>query len=167
MRAGLLYRGLCPSTGGRSTVLRFLPALIEITLLIYCLIDAIQTPESEMRNLPKVAWILLILFILVIGPIAWLVAGRPKRGSTRRAPWPSTQTAGFPEYERLRPVLGPDDDPEFLREMKRGNDEQEQLLNRWEEDLRRREEHLRPPPDPESDQQRDDGPDGSPKPSAP
>jgi hypothetical protein len=146
-------------------VLRFLPALIEITLLIYCLIDAIQTPAEEMRNLPKVAWILLILVIPVIGPIVWLVAGRPQRGSARRVPWPSTQTAGFPEYER--PVRGPDDDPEFLREMKRGNDEQEQLLNRWEEDLRRREEQLRPPPDPGSEQHRDDGADGSPKPAAP
>jgi len=54
--------------------------------------------------------------------------------------------------------------------MKRGNDEQEQLLSRWEEDLRRREEQLRPPAGPASgpasdtapDQRRDDGPDDSP-----
>jgi hypothetical protein len=153
-------------TEGRPpTVLRVLPALIELTLLIYCLIDAIQTPAEEMRNLPKVAWILLILFIPLIGGIAWLVAGRPQRGSSRQVPWPATQTAGFPEYERPR-VLGPDDDPDFLREMKRGNDEQEQLLNRWEEDLRRREEQLRQPPEPGADP-RDDGPDDSSKPTRP
>jgi Phospholipase_D-nuclease N-terminal len=148
-------------------VLRIAPFLIEIGLLIYCLIDAIQTPDAEVRNLPKVGWILLILIIPVIGSVAWLVAGRPRRGSARQVSWPSTQTAGFPEYERPRSVLGPDDDPEFLREMKRGNDEQEQLLNRWEEDLRRREEQLRPTSDPAADQPRDDGPDDAPKPSAP
>lgn len=57
-------------------------------------------------------------------------------------PWPSTQTAGFPEYERPRPVA-PDDDPEFLEQMRRGNAEQERLLEQWEDDLRRREQRLR------------------------
>jgi len=117
-------------------VLRFVPFIIEIGLLIYTLIDAIQTPKTDVRNLPKVAWILLILLIPWAGPIAWLVAGRPKSGSARVVPWPATRTAGFPEHERSRPI-GPDDDPDFLREMNRGNNEQEQLLNRWEEDLRR------------------------------
>jgi hypothetical protein len=80
-------------------------------------------------------------------------------------PWPATRTAGFPEYERPRP-LGPDDDPDFLRQMKSGNDEQEQLLNRWEEDLRRREEQIKPPPDGPTDKPRDDGPDSTPTPTA-
>jgi hypothetical protein len=146
-------------------VLRIAPFIIELALLIYCLIDVIQTPDAEVRNLPKVVWILLILVIPLIGGIGWLVAGRPQRGSARQVPWPSTRTAGLPEHERPS-VLGPEDDPSFLREMKRGNDEQEQLLNRWEADLRRREQQLKPPADPASEQRRDDGLDGSPDPSA-
>lgn len=144
-----------------------LPVIIEVLLVLYCLIDAIQTPEAEMRNLPKVAWILLILIIPIIGSVAWLIAGRPQRSAGRRVPWASTQTAGFPEYERPARVLGPDDDPDFLREMKRGNDEQERLLSRWEEDLRRREDQLRRPTDPTTGQPPDDGLDGGARPTAP
>ena len=51
-------------------------------------------------------------------------------------------TAGFPEYERPRRAVAPDDDPEFLAEMRRGNAEQEDLLRTWEDDLRRREQEL-------------------------
>jgi hypothetical protein len=151
----------CAVDKGAPTVLRIAPFLIELALLVYCVIDVVQTPDAEVRILPKVGWILLILLIPLIGSIAWLVAGRARGGSGRQVPWPSTRTAGIPEYERPA-VLGPDDDPEFLREMKRGNDEQEQLLNRWEEDLRRREQQLKPP----SDQPGDDGPDGRANPSA-
>lgn len=146
-------------------MLRLAPFIFGLALLSYCLIDALQTPDSEVRNLPKVVWILLILVIPLIGGIAWLVAGRPARGSALQVAWPSTRTAGFPEYERPS-VRGPDDDPTFLRELKRMNDEHEQLLNRWEADLRRREQQLRSPFDPTPGKRRDDGPDGSPEPSA-
>jgi Phospholipase_D-nuclease N-terminal len=146
-------------------VLSLAPFIFGLALLSYCLIDALQTPDTEVRNLPKVVWILLILFIPVIGGIGWLVAGRPALGWARQVAWPSTRTAGFPEYERPS-VRGPEDDPSFLREMKRGNDEHELLLNRWEADLRRREQQLRLSTDPTPGKRRDDGPDGSPETSA-
>ena len=123
-------------------MIRFLPIAVEIVLLVYCLIDCIQTDESEVRNLRKAWWILLILFFPIIGAIAWLVAGRPARRTRRQTAWPSTATAGFPEYERPRQVVAPDDDPEFLEEMRRGDAEQEKLLRTWEEDLKRREREL-------------------------
>ena len=134
-------RGCALASG---VVLRFLPFAIELVLLVYCLIDCIQTDQSEVRNLGKGWWILLIIFFPLVGGIAWLVAGRPQRGSARRSvPWPTTQTSGFPEYERPHRSVAPDDDPEFLEQMRRGNAEQERLLEQWEEDLRRREERLR------------------------
>ena len=132
-------------------MLRFLPFVLELILLVYCLIDCIQTDEAEVRNLRKLWWILLIIFFPLVGGIAWLVAGRPKRDNRRRdVPWPSTRTAGFPEYERPRP-LGPDDDPEFLRELRRGDAEQEKLLRGWEDDLRRREQAMRQDPEVDPD----------------
>jgi hypothetical protein len=127
---------------------RGLPVLIELGLLIFALVDCIQTPQEEQRNLPKVGWLLLILLLPLIGSIAWLLAGRPQRGRRRDVPWPSTRTAGFPEYERpgRRPYGAPDDDPAFLAGI--GPDpEKERLLAQWEADLKRREERLRKGPD--------------------
>jgi hypothetical protein len=126
-------------------------------LLIFCLIDVLFTDEHAVRNLPKLGWLLLVLFFPLIGSIAWLVAGRPEGGHSRaprsKAPWPATRTAGFPEYERPARGGAPDDDPEFLRriaeEQARADAEHLDVLRKWEADLRRREEQLRaesPPP---------------------
>ena len=116
-------------------VLRGLPILIELALLIYCLIDAIQTPTDKVRNLPKVGWILLIIFFPLVGAIAWLVAGRPSRSVVG----PTGPTAGGGR----RGPLAPDDDPEFLAQLRSVDREQERTLDSWEADLRRREDELR------------------------
>ena len=124
---------------------RELLALLELGLLVYCLIDCLQTDSLVVRNLSKGWWIVLILVLPVIGGIAWLVAGRPegRRSGTGRVAWPSTATAGFPEYERPARGGAPDDDPEFLRSLRESNRDHEQMLERWERDLREREERLR------------------------
>lgn len=120
---------------------------IVLIFTIFCLIDAATTPKEQVRNLPKWAWILIIVFFDVFGSIAWLVAGHPWQQQSRRSvPWPTTRRAGYPEYERPRQVA-PDDDPEFLRQLGRSNAEHEALLKQWEDDLRRREEHLKGPDD--------------------
>ena len=116
-------------------VLRDLPILIELALLIYCLIDAIQTPTEKVRNLPKVGWILLIIFFPLVGAIAWLVAGRPPRAVAG--------PSGAADGGRRRGPLAPDDDPEFLAQLRSVDREQERTLDSWEADLRRREEELR------------------------
>ena len=138
-------------------VIRSLQYVIPVALLIYALIDCIQTDTILVRNLPKTFWILLIIVIPVIGPIVWLVAGRPQGGQRPRpVPWPSTATAGFPEYERPRPPRGPDDDDAFLARIDGPDPEKERLLAQWEEQLREREDRLR----------RASGPDEAPEPGA-
>ena len=137
--------GIGPRKGdGAVGMFRYLPYVIHVALLIYALIDCIQTDSIVVRNLPKTFWVFLIIFIPVIGPICWLVAGRPE--GSRRAPsvpWPATATAGFPEYERPRPPRGPDDDADFLSGLHGPDPEKEELLARWEAQLREREERLR------------------------
>jgi len=119
-----------------------LPYFVEVGLLVYCLIDCVQSNEGQIRNLSKTGWVILIIVVPIIGGVAWLVAGRPVHPAPKRVPWPSTPTAGFPEYERPRP-LGPDDDPTFLASRRRSDDLHEQMLRDWEQQLRERERRLR------------------------
>jgi hypothetical protein len=84
-------------------VLRYLPVLLSLALTVYCVVDAIQTQDGAARNLPKIAWLAVILLFPFVGPAAWLIAGRPRRG-----------TRGIPQQRRPR---GPDDDPDFLKDL--------------------------------------------------
>ncbi|GAA4723462.1 hypothetical protein Prum_085130 [Phytohabitans rumicis] len=115
--------------------------LIDLILVVVALIDCLSTEEFAVRNLPKVAWVFIILLFPPIGPIVWFVAGRPQHQRAGRAgAW--KPGSGFPEYERPRPVA-PDDDPEFLRGKSRERRDDDELFRKWEADLRRREEDLR------------------------
>jgi hypothetical protein len=44
---------------------------------LYCLTDAILTPGSECRGMPKPAWIALIAVTFIGGAVAWLIARQP------------------------------------------------------------------------------------------
>jgi hypothetical protein len=87
--------------------------LLWLTLFVYCLFDVIATDKELARNLPKIAWVFVIILVPLIGPIAWLVLGRPKGGALL----PGTSTAP-PRRGATRPTA-PDDDPEFLRRIRR------------------------------------------------
>ncbi len=140
-------------------MLRALPMIIWFVLLVYALIDCIQADEGRLRNLPKVGWLLLIILVPIAGPIVYLIAGRPNATSARRnVPWPSTRTAGYPEYERPR-RSAPDDDPEFLASIRKSDAQHEQMLRDWEQQLRERERKL--------DEKNDEGDDPPPPSSAP
>jgi len=83
-------------------MLRVLVPLALLAVTIYAVVDCVQTDESQLRNLPKLVWVLLILLSSPIGAIAWFVAGRPRTTPGRPSP---------------RRPLGPDDDPDFLRNL--------------------------------------------------
>ncbi|TQJ49450.1 PLD nuclease N-terminal domain-containing protein [Phycicoccus sp. SLBN-51] len=87
-------------------MLRVLPWLLGIALTVYAAVDCIQTEEDRVRNLPKLVWVFLILLFAVAGPLAWFIAGRP------RGQWPTRGPGQRPSAPR-----GPDDDPDFLRNL--------------------------------------------------
>ena len=99
-------------------MLDYVPELLEFVLTLYCVIDAIQSDPGDIRNLPKWAWLLLILLVPVIGAVAWLVAGRPSRESWLRHDPPQPQKAQEAQLRQPpRNPRGPDDDPDFLKRL--------------------------------------------------
>ncbi|TQJ54904.1 PLD nuclease N-terminal domain-containing protein [Streptomyces sp. NBC_00080] len=124
-------------------MLRYLPFLLVLALWIYAFIDCLNTPEEEVRGLPKVVWVIIILLFgeVLVGPVAWLVAGK-----ARRAPVGGGAPAESSRGRRAEWVA-PDDNPEFLKSLKenKGEDKKddEALLKDWEADLRRREDELK------------------------
>lgn len=120
-------------------MLRYLPFLLVLALWIYAFVDCLNTPEEEVRGLPKVVWVIIILLFgeVLVGPVAWLVAGK-RRGVPAGGSTPS-------EWHRAHRTefVAPDDNPEFLKSLREDNKKDEALLRDWEADLRRREEALR------------------------
>jgi hypothetical protein len=99
--------------------------LLLLALDVFCVIDLIQTREDEVRNLPKIAWLLLILLFPPIGSIAWLAAGRPQAGPARRSAYEREMPA-FPEYDRPGRAAGltSESDEDFLRRVRERAEEQ-------------------------------------------
>ncbi|MGV9265281.1 PLD nuclease N-terminal domain-containing protein [Kitasatospora sp. NPDC003701] len=129
-------------------MLRILTFVLPLALWVWAFIDCLTTPEDEVKHLPKVVWVIIVLLFPLVGSIAWLVAGK-RRGAPQTRP--AGGPGGHPEYERPRGgrPLAPDDDPEFLASLKKDNKQHEDMLKQWEADLRRREEELRGKDEPE------------------
>lgn len=113
----------------------FVPGIAGIVVLalwVYCLFDVIASEAMLIRNLPKMAWLLIVLLLGVFGSVAWLLLGRPLNAGWR---------PGDTEYRRpVRKIWSPEDDPSW------GSGAQgsrEGRLSQWEADLERRERDLR------------------------
>ncbi len=98
--------------------------LVMLGLWIFCIIDVITTPPTACRNLPKIAWLLLVLLLPEVGSIVWLIGGRPWDQTRRNQSVPPAP--GYREYQRLgRAVpINPDDDEEFLRQCRERAEDQ-------------------------------------------
>jgi hypothetical protein len=102
-----------------------LTSVVTLGLWIFCLVDVITTNDGDTRHLPKMYWLLIVLFLPLVGSIIWLVAGRPvnvyarPRSFERAAPT-------FPEYDRPGRFAATDaeNDAEFLRRCRERAEEQ-------------------------------------------
>ena len=74
--------------------------LLSLILTLYTFVDCAMRDETKIKKLPKWGWLLVILFLNTVGPIAYLAVGRVRPPRTKG---PSKK------------ILPPDDDPDFLR----------------------------------------------------
>jgi hypothetical protein len=50
---------------------------VVITLLtVAVLVDVITKDDSQIKHLPKIAWIIIVLLFPIVGSLVWLLAGR-------------------------------------------------------------------------------------------
>lgn len=98
-------------------------SLFLLALWLYCIYNVITTDESSCRHLPKVLWLLIVIFVPTVGSIMWLIAGRPVAARPVR---PVSRPTGFPEYDRpgRHIAIDPAADEEFLRRCRERAEEQ-------------------------------------------
>jgi hypothetical protein len=90
-------------------------ALAATAFWVYTIVDCAVQPPTRHRGVSKPIWILIVVFIPVLGGVLWLLVGRTRRAAlaARRAP---------------------DDDPEFLGRIGAVSD-QDERIRRLEEEL--------------------------------
>jgi hypothetical protein len=113
-------------------MLRVLLPLIAVGLAVYALVDLASSDDEERGGIPKGLWIVLIVLLPFLGPIAWIVVKRSaSRGGSRYGATgrPGSSSGGATRRRRSAPVA-PDDDPDFLWQL-----EQQQRRQTRDEDV--------------------------------
>lgn len=84
-------------------------SLAYFALLISVLIDIILIDESRIKNLGKVTWIFLVIFMPFIGSILWFALGREFATTA-----PSSPSFGAPVRRAYQPSMQPSSTEEEL-----------------------------------------------------
>ncbi|WP_246376207.1 PLD nuclease N-terminal domain-containing protein [Conyzicola lurida] len=90
--------------------------VVVIALMIFTMVDVILTDRRRIRALNKTAWFFVVI-IPVVGPALWFFLGKDR-----------------PDSEGQRRTLAPDDDPNFLKNIRR-DEEQDERIRRLEQEL--------------------------------
>jgi hypothetical protein len=114
----------CEPTITRMVRIELIVGFIALALFIFALIDCISIYESRIQTLNKLAWVFIIIIVPIIGPILWLTIGKGHLDSSQSPA----------RFRDSRPVA-PDDDPVFLRNASR-IEEQDERIRRLEAELK-------------------------------
>ncbi|HEY3686753.1 MAG TPA: PLD nuclease N-terminal domain-containing protein [Streptosporangiaceae bacterium] len=97
--------------------------LLTLGVWLYGLFDVLTTPDDECRGMPKLLWIVVVALFFLVGALAWFLLGRPRARVSGGTPsgWSGLGAAAPPPPARPRadPPRGPDDDPDFLKDLDR------------------------------------------------
>ncbi|MCU1439712.1 MAG: hypothetical protein JWP85_709 [Rhodoglobus sp.] len=110
-------------------------SLAFLALTIFVLVDIITSDESRIRNLPKIAWVIVVILLPLIGSILWFVAGRSYDQPVE------TLSFGDPRRrEQPEPLAVDDDDVDAAVEKEIAFHENEARIRRLEAEIRARRE---------------------------
>jgi hypothetical protein len=103
--------------------------LLFVFVWIFCIIDVITTPKEQIRNLPKLVWVFIVILLPDVGSIVWLIAGRNWNKAAARTAGtaqPRTSPGTWPRAtpRASRRASNPDDDEEFLASLRARAEEQ-------------------------------------------
>jgi len=102
-------------------------AAVQLVLFVLALISCLSA--ARVRNAPRLVWVLVILLIPLLGPLAYFLWGRPL---------PAPEEGAVPR--RRRAPSAPDDDPDFLRSVDTEQSRRErEALAQWEKELKNEE----------------------------
>lgn len=109
--------------------MRLLIYVVPVALAIYALFDLYRSEPTERAEVQPLVWVLVIVILPVIGPIAWIFVSTTRRAEARAAGSPTPTAPGRSPLRSPRRTgpIAPDDDPDFLRHLDqqwhdRGND---------------------------------------------
>ena len=91
--------------------------VVVVALMIFTLVDVVLTDRRRIRALNKTAWFFVVLLLPIVGPALWFFLGKDR-----------------PDSEGQRRTLAPDDDPNFLKNIRR-DEEQDERIRRLEQEL--------------------------------
>ena len=79
--------------------------VVAAALMVFAFVDAVFFDRLRVRGVPKPAWLIIILFVPIVGALLWFFVGRGPRGYRG------------PGNGRRRGPVAPDDNPDFLRNL--------------------------------------------------
>jgi hypothetical protein len=104
-------------------MLRVAIAVAILAIYVYGLVDVIRTDAALTRGFSKTTWIIIVVFLPIIGAALWFLIGRPRYEAPVRQAYPHP--------------TAPDDDPDFLRnlEQRRRKQAEAERLRKLKDDL--------------------------------
>ncbi len=92
-------------------------AAAALILDVFAIVDLVLIDKLRVRAFPKLVWVIIIVVVPFVGALLWFAIGHEwgNRGGERR-------------------VIAPDDDPSFLKNIRR-DEEQDERIRRLEQEL--------------------------------
>jgi hypothetical protein len=113
---------------------------------IWAIFDVITSDAERCRNLPKVAWVLIVILLGALGALVWIFGGRPARAAAGPEDGPRRGPTARPVGPEDRP--GWTSAPSTSPSSRDRSEELDRRLAEWEAEQRRRDAGDDPEPPP-------------------